>query len=142
MLYISAYQVIKKHILEKTCWGEKLQENRKNRKLVEAISQRDEHEESLYSLVHFDLNLVMQLLKETINQKTTNQKFVLIEGLCNSLKLENVEDQLELRFMDEFFSIEAVLGEVKAIIGLQFTEEQEYVREDEIEYEKFPEEPV
>jgi hypothetical protein len=44
--------------------------------------------------------------------------------------------------MDEFFSIEAVLGEVKAIIGLQFQEEQEYVREDEIEYEQFPEEPV
>lgn len=96
----------------------------------------------MYSPVHFDLTLVMQLLKETITEKTTNQKFVLIEGLCNSQKLEDIDDQLELRFMDEFFSIEAILGEVKAIIGFQFTEEQEYIREDEIEYEEFPEEPV
>jgi hypothetical protein len=72
MLYISAYQVIKKHILEKTVWGEKLDCNRKNRDLIQEMHQRDEHEEILYSPVHFDLNLVMQLLKETVNEKTTN----------------------------------------------------------------------
>jgi hypothetical protein len=142
MLYISAYQVIKKHILNKTEWGQKLNENRKDRQLIEVMHQRDEHEEYMYSPVHFDLTLVMQLLKETINEMTTNQKYVLIEGLCNSQKLDNVDDQLKLRFMDEFFSIEAILGEVKAILGLQFNLEQEYVREDEIEYEEFPDEPV
>lgn len=142
MLYISAYQVIKKHILGKTEWGLKLEANRKNKALVQAVHVRDEHQEFIYSPVHFDLTLVMQLLKQTITEKTTNQKFVLIEGLCNSQKLEDIDDQLELRFMDEFFSIEAILGEVKAIIGFQFTEEQEYIREDEIEYEEFPEEPV
>jgi len=92
MLYISAYQIIKKHILEKTAWGQKLEANRKDRPLVQQLYQRDEHEEFIYSPVHFDLHLVMRLLKETITEKTTNQKFVLIEGLCNSQKLNNEED--------------------------------------------------
>jgi len=60
----------------------------------------------------------MQLLKETVASKRTNQKFVLLEGLCNSQKLSQVDDQLELRFMDELFSIETILGEVKAVVGL------------------------
>ena len=84
----------------------------------------------------------MQLLRETISSKKTNQKFVLVEGLCNSMKLSGIDDQLELRLMDEFFCIEATLGEVKAIIGHQFLLEQEYVRPDDIQYEVFPEEPV
>lgn len=67
----------------------------------------------------------MQLLKETISSKRTNQKFVLLEGLCNSQKLSAADDQLELRFMDEVFGIEATLGEVKAVIGLQYTQEHE-----------------
>tara|TARA_B110000285_G_C14898435_1_gene502009 strand:+ start:141 stop:332 length:192 start_codon:yes stop_codon:yes gene_type:complete len=62
----------------------------------------------------------MQLLKETVAAKRTNQKFVLLEGLCNSQKLSQVDDQLELRFMDELFSIETILGEVKAVVGLQY----------------------
>ena len=61
----------------------------------------------------------------------------MLEGLCNSLKLSEFEDQLELRFMDEFFSIEGTLGEVKAVISLQFNKEPEYIRDEEIEYEKF-----
>jgi len=64
---------------------------------------RDEFNESEYSPVHFDVSLVCQLLKKTISEKRTNQKFVLLEGLCNSQKLSNVDDQLELRFMDELF---------------------------------------
>ena len=44
--------------------------------------------------------------------------------------------------MDELFSIEAILGEVKAVIGLQFVAELEYVREGEIEFEKFDPKPV
>jgi hypothetical protein len=76
----------------------------------------------------------MNCLKETIIEKTTNQKFVLVEGLCNCEKLQDEDDKLELRFMDEFFSIEAILGEVKAIIGLQFNEEQEYIRENDLKY--------
>lgn len=62
----------------------------------------------------------MQLLKETITEKRTNQKFVLLEGLCNSKKLANVDDQLQLRYMDEFFNIELIIGEVAAVIGFQY----------------------
>lgn len=39
--------------------------------------------------------------------------------------------------MDELFSIEGIMGEVKAVIGLQFVAELEYVIEDQIEFEKF-----
>ena len=140
MIYISAYQCIKHHIENKTDWGLKLCANRKEKGVV--LEKVDDFMEQLYSPVHFDMSIIMQLMKETISSKTTNQKFVIIEGLCNSLKLSDVENQLELRLMDEFFNIEATLGEVKAIIGLQYNEEQEYVREDEIEYEQFPEAPV
>ena len=41
--------------------------------------------------------------------------------------------------MDELFAIEAIIGEVAAIIGLQFEKEEEFIREDLIEWEKFPE---
>ena len=45
--------------------------------------------------------------------------------------------------MDELFQIERNLGEVQAIIGLQFNSEKEYIEEYEIQYEEFPEpEPV
>jgi hypothetical protein len=43
---------------------------------------------------------------------------VLIEGLCNSLKLQSEDDQMEIRLMDEFFCIESIIGEVAAVIGL------------------------
>lgn len=81
----------------------------------------------------------MQVLKETIAQKRTSQKFVLLEGLCNSQKLSVLDDQLELRYMDELFQIEAIVGEVAAVIGLQFASEPEFLSDDQIQYEKFPE---
>jgi hypothetical protein len=44
--------------------------------------------------------------------------------------------------MDEFFSIEANVGEVKAIMGMQYTDEKQFVRDEDQEFEVFPEEPV
>lgn len=44
---------------------------------------------------------------------------------------------MELRLMDELFGIERHLGEVQAVIGLQFNSEKEYIDEDEVEYERF-----
>lgn len=41
--------------------------------------------------------------------------------------------------MDELFQIESTLGEVAAVIGLQFSIEPEYLGDDQYEYEKFPE---
>ena len=60
----------------------------------------------------------MDLLKETIASKRTNQGYVLLEGMCNNPKLSNEEDQMELRLMDEFIDIEKNLGSIKAVIGL------------------------
>lgn len=42
--------------------------------------------------------------------------------------------------MDEYFAIEQHIGEVQAIIGLQFTYEPEEVDSKELEYEEFKEE--
>jgi hypothetical protein len=61
----------------------------------------------------------------------------LLEGLCNSQKLSEVDDQLELRFMDELFSIETILGEVKAVVGLQYVQEPELEDESTTKYEEF-----
>lgn len=83
----------------------------------------------------------MTLLKETITEKRTNQKFVLLEGLCNNSKLKDEDDQMELRYMDELFIIESIVGEVAAVISLQNQSEPEFMRDDQIEYEKFPDPP-
>lgn len=79
----------------------------------------------------------MSLLQYTIATKRTNQQYVIFEGLCNNSKLNNDDDKYELRSMDEFFDIEQNIGEVKAIIGLQFNYENETIDEKDIEHEKF-----
>jgi len=68
--------------------------------------------------------VVIQLVQQKIAESRTNQKFVLLEGLCNSNKLSNANSQLELRFMDEFFSIEKNIGEVSAVISLSDKEDK------------------
>ena len=52
----------------------------------------------------------------------------------------NEEDKMELRFMDEYFAIEQHIGEVQAVIGLQFTYEPEELDSKDTEYEEFKEE--
>lgn len=45
--------------------------------------------------------------------------------------------------MDELFMIEKHIGEVQAVVGLQFGYEREYIEEHEVQYEVFAEpEPV
>jgi len=139
MIYISAYQVIRKHIIENTEYGKKLTAGQKQKGIDSSLKVRDEFQEAQYSPVHFDLPTVMSLLKDTINEKRTNQKFVLLEGLCNAQKLSDVDDQMQLRFMDELFNIEHIIGEVAAVIAMQYHHDPLYIGEDEIEYEKFPE---
>ena len=41
--------------------------------------------------------------------------------------------------MDEFFCIESIIGEVAAVIGLQYEFQPELDYQSNIEYEKFPE---
>lgn len=49
---------------------------------------------------------------------------------------------MALRFMDELFRIEKKLGEVVGIVSLQYFIENEFIREDELVYEVFPEPEV
>ena len=39
--------------------------------------------------------------------------------------------------MDELFTVERNIGEVQAVIGLQFNSEKEYVDEEDVEWEQF-----
>ena len=43
-------------------------------------------------------------------------RVILIEGMLNHHKLKSEDDRLQLRFMDELFTIEKVLGEVQSLI--------------------------
>lgn len=60
----------------------------------------------------------MELLKQTVSEKRSSERYVILEGLCNTGKLSNVDDKYELRLMDEYFDIQLHIGEVAAIIGL------------------------
>ena len=61
----------------------------------------------------------MQLVQQKIAESRTNQSFILLEGFCNSKKLENHESKMQMRTMDEFFAIQRCIGEVCGVISLQ-----------------------
>ena len=92
MIYVSAYQIIKKNIEEKTKWGQKLVAEKKPKNLALSKAIRDRFDEEQYSPVHFDIQLVCNLIKNTIAEMRQNQKFVLLEGMCNSTKLQSADD--------------------------------------------------
>ena len=121
--------------------GVKLLASKRPKDIKLQTQAKDEFQEIDYSAVHFDLHLVIQLVKQTIAKVSDFYSFILLEGLCNSQKLIFDDDRLELRFMDEFFMIEKNIGEVQAVMGLQFNYEKEYMEESEVEYEQFPEPP-
>ena len=134
---MSVYQLIKKEIETNTELGQALIAS-KSLKVVNLEASKDEFEEAKYSAVHYAMPLVMELISNTIAANRTSQKFILLEGLCNSDKLESEEQRLELRFMDEFFAIEKNIGEVFGIISLQFKLEPTQFIDDR--FEEFPEE--
>ena len=140
-MYISVYQLIKQHIETGTAYGKRLQATRKPKGLDLRLGEgagKDEYSEETFSAVHYDLDLVVELVCHTINQqRRPYQSFILLEGLCNSAHLTEEEDRLEMRFMDELFMIEKHIGEVQAVVGLQFESESEYIEENDIEYEVF-----
>jgi len=133
---------LKAHIEGKTAWGKRLLESRREKSIILSSQVKDEFNEIEYSPVHFDQTLVMEMLKETIASKRSSQKYVLLEGMCNSVKLQEDDDRLELRSMDELFDIEKHIGEIIAIISLQSAYEAHFVDEKEQEYEQFPENAV
>lgn len=112
MIYISVYQLIKEHIEKESEWGKKLCATKKPKFLNIKSRTKDDFNELEFSPAHFEQALVMELLKETIAKLSTNQKYVIIEGMCNTNKLFEENDKLELRFMDEFFEIEKNIGDI------------------------------
>lgn len=62
----------------------------------------------------------MRLVQHTIAERRTNQRFILLEGLCNNAKMENEMDKLFFRYMDEIFAIEKNIGEISSVISLQY----------------------
>lgn len=141
LIYISVYQLIRKHIEGKTEFGQRLLATKKPREIKINSQTKDEFQEADYSAIHFDLPLVLRLIKTTVNSVLTNQKYILLEGLCNSNRLAKDNDLLELRPMDELIEIEREIGEVVAIASLKFSQEKEVIEEEEVEYEEFPEPP-
>lgn len=67
-LYISVYQTIKYHIENNTEYGKKLMATKKAKDIKLQTQAKDEFLEINYSAVHFDLDLVVDLIKYTINQ--------------------------------------------------------------------------
>ena len=143
MLYISVYQLIKQHICGQTEFGKQLEACRRPKELSEHIQIaegiKDDFNEAEFSAVHFDLSVVMRMVQATIAEKRTNEEYILLEGLCNNRKLQQEDDRLSLRYMDELFAIEKVIGKVAAVISLQFKQEETNFVEDKFEEFEKPE---
>ena len=122
MMYLSVYQLIRKEILDGTSLGHKLLATKKTKAIdLGPYHGKDEYGEEEYSAAHFDLDLVIELIRGKIQaHRRYYQTSIMIEGLCNSNRLTEEEHKLELRFMDELFMIEKHIGEVQAIVGLQY----------------------
>ena len=93
LLYLSVYQLIRKEILAETELGQALAHSKREKKLDfgPVTKSVDPFEEEQYSAVHFDQTLVMQLVQKKIAECRTTQRFILLEGFCNSSKLESSE---------------------------------------------------
>jgi hypothetical protein len=65
-LYISVYQTIKQHIENNTDLGRRLLATKKSKDIRLQTQAKDEFLEIDYSAVHFDLDLVVELVKSTI----------------------------------------------------------------------------
>ena len=68
-MYLSVYQVIKQHIDNDTDFGKRLLATKKS-KLLDMRADpttKDEVLEEDYSAVHFDLDLVIEVMRHTIN---------------------------------------------------------------------------
>lgn len=86
LIYISVYQLIKEHVETNSEWGKKLMATKKPKFLNIKCRAKDEFKELEFSPAHFEQSLVMELLKETIAKLQINQKYVIIEGMCNTNK--------------------------------------------------------
>lgn len=97
MIYLSACQVIAQHVQGKTKWGELLTAGKRKNCIKFEGGVDDQFNESEFAPSLYDQKLVLDLIRTTIQDKRTNQKYVLLEGFCNSSKLADDEDKLEVR---------------------------------------------
>lgn len=72
---------------------------------------------------------VCAILKECISEQRTNQDHVLLEGMCNHKLLAAEDDQMEVRYMDEFFALEEDVAKVGAVINLGYEYQKELIEE-------------
>lgn len=141
MMYLSVYQMIKQAIQSQSATGKALVASRKTKPLAEsAVAQSDEFQEDQFSAVHYDMELVIKMIQSSIAQKRTTQQFIILEGLCNNRKLKEEDEKLALRYMDELFQIEKHIGEVSAVISLQYAKEDTQFKDEK--WEEFEPEPV
>ena len=68
MIYLSVYQLIKQNIENNTEMGKRLLATKKPKDIKLQTQAKDEFLEIDYSAVHFDISLVVELLKNTISQ--------------------------------------------------------------------------
>jgi len=122
LFYLSVQQCIKEQIKSDTDFGKKLVASRRQKALLANSDEQnaDQNDQSLYNPVHYDARLVLKLIQTTLAEKRTNQSYILLEGLFNCNKLEEEQDKLSCRFMDELFMIEKSIGEVAGIISLSY----------------------
>ncbi len=67
MMYISVFQLIKKEIEGNTEFGKRLLSTKKTKPLASGeYAGKDEQTEEEYSAAHFDLDLVVELIRNTI----------------------------------------------------------------------------
>lgn len=142
MLYLSAYQMIKDAICNDTPIGALLEKNKKPKEMTaDYTAKTDEFKENQYSPVHFEMEDVIELLRQTIASKRTNQQFILLEGMCNNRKINTEDQRLSMRYMDELFQLEKHIGEVSAVISLQNQQEaSQWIDEKWEEFEEPPKE--
>lgn len=134
-LYLNTTSLIKQHIENKTALGKELEQRRKPRELRPELSSTDEFD---YCAVHFDLQLVIKVLKEAVYKYRTSQKYIVISGILNAHKLANPEDKAEIRPIDEMFTLGRNIGNIQAIISLS---KDEYDKIEDIRKPEFPPKP-
>jgi len=69
-MYLSVYQLIKEHVDKGSSYGKRLMATKKTKGIdLRMLDGKDEHQEEDYSAVHFDLDLVVDMVCDTINQR-------------------------------------------------------------------------
>lgn len=90
-----------------------------------------------FSSAHFDLQTVLDLVKETIKEKRGNNNFILIDGILTAFKLTDVNDRMELRPQHELELISKNLGDIKGLFS--FVKEMDSSKKPKFKLEEFPE---